>query len=81
VYVWIISIFVAIIYLFIGKKKSTITNKAETIYRILCIESSVFLLAWIITDSDLYEKVLCAILFLEALFLFTKKISNKKMKN
>ena len=78
-YVWIISIFVAIIYLLISKKKSTITNKAETLYRILCIESFVFLIASFITDAYKYRVVLYTLLFLEMLFLFTKKIINKKM--
>lgn len=73
-----VGILVAIIYLLISKKKSTTINKSQTIYRILCIESVVFLIASIISDNYLYGKVLYTILFLEALFLLTKKIANKK---
>lgn len=66
-----VSILIAIIYLLISKRKSSTINKCETIYRILCIESVVFLIASIISDNYLYRKVLYTILFLEALFLLT----------
>jgi hypothetical protein len=73
-YVWIISFFIAVMYLIISKKLYIAANRIELIYRLLCIESFVFLIASYITNNDLYIKVLYAILFLEIFLLLVKKI-------
>lgn len=79
--VWIIGIFVALVCLIIGKKKSTITNKADTIFYILSLEAFVFFIAYFFTYNERYKKAWIILLFLEVLILVIKRVTRKKNKN
>ncbi|WP_026884756.1 hypothetical protein [Clostridium akagii] len=79
--VWIIGIFVALVCLIISRKKSTTTNKVDTIFYIFCVEAFVFLIAYFFTYNERYKEAWFILLFLEGLILVTKRVTRKKNKN